>query len=185
MPRGGTRSTGNGYFRPPLGEGKNAEAARITVGGNVFVGGNTPVAYVTSVDCVVEANLIYRPGKWVIRILQEKPTDRFVACRDGVFGRNVIVWRRGDLSRFVNVGPNTQTKTFRFQRNLWYCADAPAASRPDLPTEEAGGVHGLDPEVQGARTPSWNLQIGNADIAARFGPDQWRNRRRGEDRQRR
>jgi len=50
----------------------------------------------------------------------------------------------------VNIGPNTAPETFRFARNVWYCLDAPAKSRPSLPTPEVGGVYGQDPLFRNA-----------------------------------
>lgn len=167
-------STGERYFRPPLtGDGDHVEAARITVGGNTFIGCNAPVAFTTSIDCTVEANLFVRPGKWVMRILQEKPTDRFAATADGVFRRNVIVWRSAELARQVNIGPNTRPRTFRFAENLWYCTDRPDRSRPDLPTDETDGVHGTDPQVE--VDEDGVARIGNAAAAKRYGPAAWTN----------
>ena len=45
----------------------------------------------------------------------------------------------------VNIGPDTEPKTFVFARNWWWCADASKASRPSLPAAETDGVVGRDP----------------------------------------
>jgi len=141
-------STGDRFFRPPLKAVANTESRQVMVRHCTFVGSNTPVAFTTSVDCRVERCTIYRPGRWVLRILQEKPLDRFLPSQRGRFSDNVIVWQAGDLHRFVNVGPDTKPETFVFEGNWWYCADRPGASRPRLPGGETDGVYGRDPGLE-------------------------------------
>ena len=113
----------------------------------MFVGGQAPLAFVGVEGAVVRYNTIYRPEKWVLRILQETTQPGFVACRRGELSHNLIVFRRSDVSVIANIGPHTQPETFTFADNLWYCEDRPAASRPDLPAEETGGRYGLDPQL--------------------------------------
>src|SRR5262249_48860464 len=70
----------------------------------------------------------------------------FVPCRKGVFENNVVVFRSAEwVGGGVNVGPNTEPKSFTFAGNLWYCEDRPDRSEPRLPTPEKGGVVGRDP----------------------------------------
>jgi hypothetical protein len=136
--------TGLQFFRPPLDKaGGNAEARDIRVEGNTFVGAMTPVAFAGADGGVFRFNTIERPGRWALRILQENRAPGFVACRNGQFTDNVIVfdsarWSEGG----VNIGAGTAPETFTFARNWWYCADQPERSRPKLPTEETGGVYG-------------------------------------------
>lgn len=137
-------STGREFFRPALVEGEaHAEARDIFVEGNTFVGAMTPVAFVGAENCVVRFNTIEHPGRWALRILQENKTAGFIACRNGRFTDNVIVfestrWSEGG----VNIGAGTAAATFTFARNVWYCADRPERSRPTLPAAEADGVYG-------------------------------------------
>lgn len=141
-------STGLEYFRP---KDADCEARAITVEGCRFRGSDAPIAFVGVDGAVVRQNTFVRPRRWVLRILQERAEPRFIACRDGRFEENVIVFRRGELSTFVNVGPNTAPASFRVARNAWFAEDAPARSRPDLPAPippEEGGTHGVDPQVQ-------------------------------------
>lgn len=138
-------STGLPYFRP---KDTRYEAKRIVAIANTFVGSMAPICYVTSEDCEASFNTIYRPAKWVFRILQESRGERFVACRNGVFRRNLVVWRRGDVRTFVNIGPHTQPETFRIEANWWFCEDAPAQSRPRLPVAEKAPVIGRDPGLK-------------------------------------
>ncbi|HEX6971250.1 MAG TPA: right-handed parallel beta-helix repeat-containing protein, partial [Limnochordia bacterium] len=87
-------STGPSFFRPPLeGDGPFAEARDIVVEGNLFIGGAAPVAYVGVDGAIVRYNTIYRPERWVLRILQETRLAGFVPSRNGVFAHNVVVFR--------------------------------------------------------------------------------------------
>lgn len=137
-------STGMAYFRPP---GAKYEAKDLTVEGCTFVGSQAPLAFVGVDGAVVRHNTVYRPRKWVMRILQETTAEGFPPCRNAVIERNLIVFRRAEVGVFVNVGPNTAPETFRFRENLWYCEDRPEASRPQLPAAEKDGVYGLDPKL--------------------------------------
>ena len=141
-------STGLPYFRPPLVPGgEHAEARDIRVEGNTFVGAMTPMAFAGVDGAIVRFNTIERPGRWALRILQENKAPGFVACRNGQFTDNVIVY---DSTRWseggVNIGGGTAPETFTFARNWWYCADQPERSRPKLPTTEADGVYGKSPD---------------------------------------
>jgi len=137
-------STGLQYFRPALVEGReNAEARNLRVEGNTFVGASAPVAFVGVDGAVVRFNTIERPGRWALRILQENKAPGFVACRNGEFTDNTIVF---DSSRWgeggVNISGGTAPSTFKFARNWWYCADNPERSHPRLPTAEVDGNYG-------------------------------------------
>jgi len=142
-------STGLQFFRP---RGVKYEAKDITVEGCVFVGNQAPVAYVGVDGAIVRFNTIVHPDKWVARILQETTESGFAPCRNGRFENNLIVFKRASVNTFVNVGPNTQPDSFAFAKNLWYCDDRPAASRPQLPVAETGGVYGVDPKHSQAKT---------------------------------
>jgi parallel beta helix pectate lyase-like protein len=136
-------STGLQFFRPALVEGgEHAEARNLRVEGNTFIG-STPVAFVGVDGAVVRFNTIERPNRWALRILQETKAPGFVACRNGEFSDNTIVfdstrWSEGG----VNIGAGTAPDTFKFARNWWYCADDPKRSRPRLPTAEVEGKYG-------------------------------------------
>jgi hypothetical protein len=166
-------STGLAYFRP---KGALHEAKDITVEGCTFVGSQAPIAYVGVDGAVVRYNTIYRPDKWVIRILQETTAPGFAPCRNGRFEHNLVVFRRADVQTFVNVGPNTQPESFTFANNLWYCEDRPAASRPQLPAVETGGVYGVDPRLT---DPGRGLFTPENREAARFGALAWRRGKSG------
>lgn len=137
-------STGLDFFRPP---GRTFEAADIQVDHCVFVGGQAAVTFVGVDGGIFRHNTIYRPTRWVMRILQETREPEFVRTRNGLFERNLIVFRRSELADFVNVGPDTLPQTFQFRANWWYCEDAPQVSRPRLPTSEMAGVYGHDPRL--------------------------------------
>jgi len=161
-------STGLDYFRP---RGTLYEAKDVLVEGCVFVGGEAPVAFVGVEGAVVRYNTIYRPGKWVLRILQETTAPGFAACGNNRFERNLVVFRRQEVGVFVNIGPNTRPETFVFLNNLWFCEDRPAASRPELPAAETGGVYGIDPRL--ANPQRGQFQPRNRQAAA-FGAWAWK-----------
>lgn len=137
-------STGMAYFRPP---GAKYEAKQITVEGCTFLGGMAPIVLVGVDGAVVRNNTIVRPSRWVMRILQETTAEGFPPCRNGVFERNLIVYDGREVRESVNIGPNTAPESFRFRENLWFRADRPEASRPQLPTDEQGGAYGVDPRL--------------------------------------
>jgi hypothetical protein len=140
-------STGLPYFRP---QGALYEAKDILVEGCVFVGSDATVAFVGVDGAVFRYNTIYRPQRWILRILQETTEPGFVPCRNVRFEHNLIVFRQSELRAFVNIGPNTLPESFRFTGNLWYCEDRPEASRPALPTPEQDGMYGVDPQLAAA-----------------------------------
>jgi len=146
-------STGLQFFRPKL---QGYEAKAIEVAGNHFVGSTAPIAYVTSISCLVRQNTIVNPEKWVVRILQEQPTDKFKSCQQGVFETNLIVFDKR-VQTFVNVGPNTKPETFSFRKNAWFCTDG--NRRPSLPSKEINGIYQIDPVLENAETP--DLKIGS------------------------
>jgi len=157
-------STGNRFFRPPLGDPPHVEAERVSVAGCTFVGGQSAVAFVSSRDCAVRFCTVFRPTRWVIRILNERRGDKgFLPPQRGTFADNLIVWHHGDLHRTVNVGPDTEPGTFTFARNWWYCADAPAKSEPELPLAEEESVVGRDPRL--SRTDEGEPQLADASAA--------------------
>jgi len=167
-------STGPDFFRP---EGVRYEAKEITVEGCAFVGCEAPIAYVGVDGASVRYNTIYRPAKWVVRILQETTREGFAPCRNGRFEHNLIVFRRADVRTFVNVGPNTRPDTFTFANNWWFCEDRPSASRPKLPVAETGGVYGLDPRLTAPARHAFKPQNPQA---AGFGAFAWKPQADGD-----
>src|SRR5436190_11303511 len=134
-------STGLKFFRPPLANGtNNAEARDIRVEGNTFVGSSAPIAFVGVDGAIVRFNTIEKPSRWAVRILQETKGPQFVACRNGEFTDNTVLFEANRGT--VNVGGGTQPQTFKFARNWWYCVDYPGRSRVSLPVPEADGVYG-------------------------------------------
>lgn len=131
--------TGLKYFRPAV---MGYEASDITVAGNTFVGGEAQIAWVTSRNSHVHHNLIYRPEKWVGRILQETKDPQFAPCQKGLFENNLVVTNHRVRSVF-NIGRGTEPGSFVFRSNAWFRQDGD--SKPNLPTPETGGIYGLDP----------------------------------------
>lgn len=127
-------STGLRFFRPNV---QDYEAKNITVAGNRFVGSMAPIAWVTSDGGYVHHNTIILPEKWVLRILQESRDARFKPCHGGVFEHNIIIFD-SRIQVFVNVGPGTSPKTFRFRRNAWH--DLDKYREPSLPVPETDSI---------------------------------------------
>jgi hypothetical protein len=140
------------YFRPAP---QGYEARDIIVRNNRFTGSAAPIAFVGVDGALVQHNRIYRPQRWVLRILQETRDESFVPCRHGRFEDNVIVYRGDEVSGIVKIGPGTAPETFRFARNQWYREDRPEAShRLELPTAEQDGKYGVKPEIEMESEPS-------------------------------
>jgi len=136
-------STDLQYFRPQPPPGY--EAKNVTVEGCIFIGSEAPVAFVGVDGAVARFNTIYRPKRWILRILQETVSPEFVPCRNVNFTDNIIAFMTGEVVETANIGVETAPETFAFSGNLWYAMDDPTASFPSLPTREMDGTYGLDP----------------------------------------
>lgn len=136
-------STGRDYFRP---RDANYEAKNITVEDCKFIGSMSPIAFVGVDGATVRYNTIFRPTRWMIRILQESQGPEFLPCRNGVFANNIVAFRSNEVRTMVNVGSGTSPETFQFAENHWYCIDNPQRSnRLGLPTAETNGSYGQNP----------------------------------------
>ncbi|MBO3803777.1 MAG: right-handed parallel beta-helix repeat-containing protein [Candidatus Brockarchaeota archaeon] len=152
-------STDMGYFRPQPPPGY--EAKGVLVEGCVFLGSEAPIAFVGAEGSAARFNTIYRPRRWILRILQETVGPGFAPCRDCDFTDNVIYFMSREIAEAVNVGSNTSPETFRFARNFWYAADDPGSSAPILPVEEEDGVYGLDPDFADPEGGDFRLKPGS------------------------
>ena len=159
-------STDLKVIRPP---GAKYEAKDITVEGCRFTGGSAPICFVGVDGALVRYNTIYKPDRWVLRILQETTEEGFVPSRNGRFERNLIVYTAAQVRTVANVGGNTAPGTFRFHENFWYCEDRPDRSRPDLPTPEQAGVYGIDPRL--TRSADGTIGRPEAKAAQPYGAD--------------
>lgn len=149
-------STGLPYFRP---KPQGYEAKEITVADCTFIGSMAPIAYVGVDGANVHHNTIYRPTRWGIRILQENRNEEFVACRNGQFSNNIVVFRSDELGTMVNVGTGTDPESFKFSENFWYCIDRPEQSKRSvqLPTFENNGIYGQNPKFRNAEQGDFRL----------------------------
>ncbi len=147
-------STGLEYFRPL---DAKFEAADILVATNVFIGSWSPVAFVGSTRIRVINNTIVKPQNWVFRILQETADEtRFVKCGQNEFSNNIIYFD-DNLSRIVNIGPNTSPETFMFKNNLWYNYQNNNFSDPNLPVPEINSIIQKDPQFQNIASANFDL----------------------------
>jgi hypothetical protein len=139
-------STGRDHFRPG---GAGYEAQDITVEDCTFIGSMAPVVFVGVDGAVVRYNTIYRPTRWIVRILQESQGQEFVPCRNGSFTNNIVAFRSNEVQTPINIGGGTAPETFKFTKNAWYCIDNPRlSSRLDLPVKETEGKYGQDPKFR-------------------------------------
>jgi hypothetical protein len=137
-------STGVAFFRP---QDAKFEAKDITIEGNVFRGGSTPVAFVGVDGAIFRQNTIIDPNRFLLRILQESTDARFVPCRNVTVEKNLFLYKRARLAEAINVGAKTDAASFKFKDNWWFCSDAPQF-QPQLPSKEFGGTHGRDPKLK-------------------------------------
>jgi len=148
--------TGAEYFRPL---GAKTEAARLTVEDCLFSGVQAPVAFVGVDGAVVRHNTIHRPGRWVLRILQENTGADMVKSRHGSFSNNLIVFQSASLREAVNIGGGTEPATFQFEGNTWHCEDRPADTKRliRLPSPEKGGTYDKTPKFTAAESGDFTL----------------------------
>jgi hypothetical protein len=161
-------STGLAYFRP---KPEGFEARALVIEGCTFLGSEAPIAFVGVDGALVRWNTFYRPRKWFARILQETREPGFVACRGGKFTDNLVAYLASEIATPVNVGPGTAPETFEFARNWWYCIDAPARSRPALPTPEKEPAGGADPRFLDAE--KGDLRLAQDSPARAYGATGW------------
>lgn len=137
-------STGTQFFRPL---GAPYEAKNIRAIGNVVKDSQAAVAFTSLVDGLAANNVIYRPGRWVARVLNEATSLQWP--QNGRFINNIIYFRTSQLANPpVNVGSNTLASTFTFANNLWYTPDNPnfgGYSISPIPPE-VGAIYRRDPQ---------------------------------------
>ncbi|MBO9153649.1 right-handed parallel beta-helix repeat-containing protein [Chitinophaga sp. GCM10012297] len=158
-------STGEAFFRPA---DAAWEAADLKVSGNVFIGSEVPVAFVGCIRSEVVNNTIYKPTRWVIRILQEnRDTARFVKCRDNVFRNNIVCFDE-QLRTVCSIGAGTAPESFIFSNNLWFHTGNNAWQGPQLPVKETGGLTGKDPLFAGPGKEDFSIDARSPAARAGF-----------------
>jgi hypothetical protein len=181
LPRGAGRaiqaggSTGTQFFRFIDGD-SNYEGKQIVAEGNVIVGGMSAFSWVNIDGGVFHHNVVYRPGNWVARILNENQGNAIVDTQNGQFHDNRIVYNdvANEFSTAINVGAETVPTSYQFARNRWLnlANSTPAGSTPNLPTAESGGKYG-DTSLGGEPDSAvvwdfpWGKWIVNANAAAK------------------
>jgi VanZ family protein len=124
------------------------EATDVVVRDCHFAPGEAAVTFVNAANCLVEQNVIYRPRRYVVRLLRENPVPWLTAAQTGRFSENIIVWGKGELVAAVGIGPDVDPAQFEMSQNFWYCEDDPRWSRPPYrDVLETGGVYGEDPRL--------------------------------------
>ena len=169
-------STGFEYFRPPLQrDAVNWEARDIRIVRNVIEGSQASIAFVGATNCAVSNNTLIRPGKWILRILQESRSGNgfeFGLCGDNRFDNNLVYFERASVRRGVevNIGPETRAGTVQFTSNLWFARDDPAHSQPMLPSDERGSVIGIEPLLFDVEAGDYRPRQGSPAIGAAVAP---------------
>lgn len=144
----------------------NYEAKDCVVERNVFIGSEAAVTFVNIDGSTFRFNTIYRPGRWLARILQEQLAPGFVPSRNGIVTDNIVYYEGSDFPYGpINVGSGTDAPSFTFARNWWYRADLPSASRPSLPAVETNGVYGVNPQFVNASGGDFHLAVGSPATA--------------------
>ena len=146
-------STGLPYFRPM---DAMFEASNLEVYSNIFIGSDSPVAFVGCTKSRVVNNTIYKPGRWVVRILQENSDKRFVQCSENTFSNNLIYY--GTLRSESNVGANTRPETFQFANNFWFDFSAATPRQPLIPVNDSAMIFGQDPKFIDAENGNFRLK---------------------------
>ncbi|MDB4676669.1 right-handed parallel beta-helix repeat-containing protein [bacterium] len=148
-------STGRSFFRPP---NAKYEARRINVRDCTIIGSSAAAAFVGVDGARFEHNTIYRPTRWVFRMLQESNDAEMIQCRNILICDNLIVFNSNQIRTHFNVGPGTLPETLQLERNHWHCKDQPSRSKPtDLPVTENHGIYGVTPSF--IQESSVNLQL--------------------------
>ncbi|MFN0013513.1 MAG: right-handed parallel beta-helix repeat-containing protein [Saprospiraceae bacterium] len=156
-------STGLAFFRPDT---AHFEAAHVQVFSNIIIGSVAPVAFVGAVQVDVANNTIYRPEKWVTRILQETvDPNRFLECGDNAF-RNNVIFLGNAVSTVTNIGPNTRPASFSFSNNLWYNFENPNWGGPDIPVAETNQILQADPLFASPATDNFSIPPGSPAAGA-------------------
>ncbi len=147
-------STGMQYFRP---QDAPYEAARITVWANIFIGGETPVAFVGCEYGLFAHNTVFQPTNWTARILQENNHSRLVQSQNNIYVNNIVAVEH-QVSTFVNIGPNTRPETFIFANNLYYHMTNPRFRNPNLPGNVFGNIIQKNPLFVDLENRNFHLQ---------------------------
>lgn len=157
-------NTGLSFFRPALSNPIDSafEAADLEVYSNVFIRSKAPIAYVGCVRVKVYHNTIYKPQKWVIRILQETTDPGFLSTANNDFINNTVYLEQ-DLTE-VNIGPNTNPSSFTFSHNLWF-NERDSVWTPNLPVTDSAQVI-ADPLFTDTLNKDFTLRPGSPAIGA-------------------
>lgn len=141
-------STGRDYFRP---RDADYEAKRVRVTDCIIVGSDAAVAFVGVDQATFKHNTVFLPKRWIIRILQESTGQEMVPCGNVTIADNLIIFREDQIRSHLNLGAGTAPETFQFERNLWYCEDHPANSKPrGMPVQEVDGSYDHRPLIENA-----------------------------------
>lgn len=157
-------STGSAYFRPPDAQ---FESSNIYVYSNVFIGGQSAVAFVGTINSIVCNNTIISPSKWTARILQENNNPDFHLCSYNSFVNNICFFGAEAVSEGgINIGPNTLPNTFAFESNLWFNYDNPNWSNLNNSLIHNSTLTRADPDFKAHSQRDYTLKPSSPAIGA-------------------
>ena len=118
--------------------------------GNVIVGGETAVAFVSSTTCDFAYNTIVDPEKWVMRVQKEGAYETAYNS----FRHNLVQYGRFlQYGGIQGTGGTVHPATFTYDANYWYNRAYPAGSIPYLPGGETNPAGGVDPQLDADYRP--------------------------------
>lgn len=159
-------------FRPPPTGDTKVTASNIVAEGNVVVGVGrvgaikSGVTFAGTDDGIFRNNVVFRPSRFLARVLKENRAPGFVDTQNALVKDNIFIWNQDDLDppfapdRYtgINEGPNTLLDTFQFEGNTWYNRTNPANSMPLPPEDDA--IYGVDPNINVDQPISWEFDWG-------------------------
>jgi len=154
-------------FRARTADGVAAE--NVSAEGNVIVsrgadaaGIRAAVAFVGARDARFHHNLVFRPGVFVGRVLNEGIHPAVGDARNRIFRNNVILWYDGDFANGTpfNVGPSTFPESLKFRKNRWANLSPHASSDVLLPSGNHAPSSGVDPGVRPDGPIAWEFHWG-------------------------
>lgn len=149
-------STGLPYFRP---QDANYEARDIDIYSNLFIGGVTPIGFVSAIYSRFINNTIINPERWVLRILQETTDTRFEQCSYNTFANNICYFNNSANNELgINIGSNTQPQTFIFRNNLWFNSDNHNWNGPNSAITHENSLVNINPEFSNYNDENFTLK---------------------------
>jgi|GEM_PF-2287954 len=166
---GAFRPTLPGYVKGQPYDNPDAfEAHNIRTYANIFVGGETPVAFVAAKNCTFIGNTVIRPDRYLMRILSEGTTDG--GCRENTVSNNIFYYHSDEASEGVQAESDAdiQPNTFTVENNLLYNIKTPGSSKSNFETKFPQRVNTVyaDPLFTDVATGDYSLKKDSPAVGA-------------------